>query len=143
MTRESRSCRGVLGQGQYVVPGDKLPLDQYGNVGRGKLNQILSGAQLFTQEGYSANATGSRRSQAKGHGKRYFVLHNSNRQPFAIAERTGAGRAGLRVVLAFTKRPTYRKTLDWFAIAERSAEAALPIEFEKAMAQALVTSRRR
>jgi hypothetical protein len=135
--------RGLLTHGQYVMPGDKLPLDQYGNISRGTLNQILSGARLFTQEGYSANATNSKRSRAKGHGKRYFVMHDSNRKPFAIAERTGSGRAGLRIVLAFTGRPTYRKALDWFAIAERSAEEALPIEFEKAMAQALATRRRR
>lgn len=135
--------RGVLAQGQYVVPGERMQLDQYGNIPRGKLNQILSGAGLFTEQGYNANATGSKRSRAKGNGSRYFVLHDSNRQPFAIAERTGSGRAGLRVVMAFTKRPTYSKALDWFAIAERSAEAALPIEFEKAMAQALATRRGR
>lgn len=135
--------RGVLAPGQYVVPGDKMPLDQYGNVGRGTLNKILSGASLFTQEGYSANATGSKRSRAKGNAKRYFVMHDSNRKPFAIAERTGSGRSGLRVVLAFTKRPSYSKALDWYAIAERSAEQSLPIEFEKAMAQALATMRRR
>lgn len=135
--------RGVLGYGQYVMPGDKLPLDQYGNVSRGQLNKILSGAKLFTEEGYSANATGSKRSRAKGNGSRYFVMYDRNRKPFAIAERTSTGRAGLRVVLAFTGRPTYRKALDWFAIAERSAEAALPIEFEKAMAQALATRRGR
>jgi hypothetical protein len=135
--------RGVLAQGQYVVPGEKLPLDQYGNVSRGTLNKILSGASLFTQEGYSANATGSKRSRAKGNAKRYFVMHDSNRKPFAIAERTGLGRSGLRVVLAFTKRPSYSKALDWYAIAERSAEQSLPIEFEKAMAQALATMRRR
>lgn len=135
--------RGVLAQGQYVVPGEKLPLDRYGNVSRGTLNQMLSGARLFTQEGYNANATGSKRSRTKGHGQRYFVMFDSNRNPFAVAERTGKGRSGLRVVLAFTRRPTYRKTLDWFEVAERSAEAALPIEFEKAMAQALATRRGR
>lgn len=135
--------RGVLSQGQYVVPGDALPKDQYGNVSRGTLNKILSGARLFTEEGYNSNATGSKRSRAKGNSKRYFVMHDAKRKPFAVAERTGKGRAGLRVVLAFTRRPSYRKTLDWFAIAERSAEDALAIEFEKAMAQALATRRRR
>lgn len=135
--------RGVLTQGQYIVPGNGLALDQFGNIPRGKLNQIMSGARLFTQEGYSANATGSKRSRAKGHGKRYFVMHDTNRRPFAVAERTGSGRAGLKIVLVFARRPTYSKALDWFAIAERSAEAALPVEFEKAMAQALATRRGR
>ncbi len=134
--------RGVLKPGQFIVPGDKMQLDAYGNLGRGVLNKILSGASLFTEEGYNANATDSARSRKKGNSKRYFVMHNSNREPFAIAERTRKGRAGLRIVLAFAQQPTYRKSLDFFGIAERSAEAALPIEFEKALAQALATRRR-
>lgn len=135
--------RGVLTQGQYVMPGEKLPLDQYGNINRGKLTQILSGARLFEQVGFDANATNSKRSQAKGHGRRFFMMYDANRKPFAIAERTGKGRAGLKIVLAFTKRPSYSKRLDWFEIAERSAEAALPREFEKALAHAMATRRGR
>ncbi len=135
--------RGVLTQGQYVMPGEKLPLDQYGNINRGKLTQILSGARLFEQAGFDANATNSKRSQAKGHGRRFFMMYDANRKPFAIAERTGKGRAGLKIVLAFTKRPSYSKRLDWFEIAERSAEAALPREFEKALAHAMATRRGR
>lgn len=135
--------RGVLQQGQYIVPGQSMALDSFGNIPRGKLNQIMSGARLFTEEGYTANATGSRRSRAKGNGKRYFVMHDSNRKPFAIAERTGKGRAGLKIVLAFARRPSYGKALDWFAVAERSAADHLPTEFEKALAQALATRRGR
>lgn len=133
--------RGVLQQGQYIVPGNGLDLDQFGNVPRGKLNQIMSGAKLFTEEGYTANATGSRRSRAKGNGKRYFVMHDANRKPFAIAERTSKGRSGLKIVLAFARRPSYSKALDWFVVAERSAADHLPVEFEKALAQALATRR--
>ncbi|MCY1200459.1 hypothetical protein D9M72_118890 [compost metagenome] len=133
--------KGVLKPGQYIVPGEKMNLDAYGNLDRGLLNKILSGAGLFTEEGYNANATDSDRSTKKGNAKRYFVMHDTNRQPFAVAERTGKGRAGLRIVLAFARQPTYRKTLDFFEIAERVAEDALPIEFEKAMAQALATRR--
>lgn len=134
--------RGVLKPGQFIMPGDKMQLDAYGNLGRGVLNKILSGASLFTEEGYNANATGSARSQRKGNAKRYFVMHDSNREPFAVAERTRKGRAGLRIVLAFTRQPTYRKALDFNERARRSAEEALPIEFEKALAQAVATRRR-
>ena len=93
--------KGVLKQGQYIVPGNRMELDAYGNIPKGTLNKIISGASLFTEEGYSANATGSKRSRAKGNAKRYFVMHNAKREPFAVAERTGSGRSGLRVVLAF------------------------------------------
>jgi hypothetical protein len=70
-------------------------------------------------------------------------MHDTNRKPIAVAERTSKGRAGLRIVLAIAdQQPTYRKTLDFFGIAERVAGQALPIEFEKALAQALATRRR-
>ncbi|MCY1345919.1 hypothetical protein D9M69_319910 [compost metagenome] len=134
--------RGVLKPGQFIVPGEKMKLDAYGNMDRGVINKIMSGASLFTEQGYNANATDSARSLKKGNAKRYFVMHDTNRQPFAVAERTGKGRAGLRILMAFARQPTYRKALDFFEIAERSAEQALPIEFEKAMAQALATRRR-
>lgn len=134
--------KGVLKPGQYIVPGEKMNLDAYGNLDRGLLNKVLSGAGLFTEEGYTANASDSDRSKKKGNAKRYFVMHDTNRQPFAIAERTGKGRAGLRIVMAFARQPTYSRTLNFFEIAEQVAEEALPIEFEKAMAQALATRRR-
>lgn len=135
--------KGVLKQGQYIVPGNRMELDAYGNIPKGTLNKIISGASLFTEEGYSANATGSKRSRAKGNAKRYFVMHNAKREPFAVAERTGSGRSGLRVVLAFAGRtPRYRKTLDFFEIAERTAQRELPRQFELAMAQAMATWRR-
>ncbi len=135
--------RGVLGSGQYVVPGDKLDLDQYGNVGKGRLTKMLSGAQLFTQEGYNANATDSRRSMRKGN-RRYFMIRKGSR-PIGIAERLGYGRGSrnnIRIVLAFVRSPSYSKRLDFFGVAERIAEDQLPIQFELAIARALGTRRR-
>ncbi|MGQ7957672.1 hypothetical protein ACUTAF_08145 [Pseudomonas sp. SP16.1] len=135
--------KGVLGPGQYVVPGDKLPLDQHGNIGRGQLNKILSGAQLFTEEGYKANVTDSRRSTRKGN-RRYFLIKKGSR-PIGIAERLGYGkgsRNNIRIVLAFVGGPAYRQRLDFFGVAEKVAEDQLPIQFELALARALGTRRR-
>lgn len=135
--------RGVLGAGQYVVPGQGVPLDQYGNIKRGVLTKILSGAGLMTEEGYNANRTDSKRSEAKGN-KRYFLIKKGSR-PLGVAERLGYGkgtRNKIRMVLAFVGRPGYKRNLDWIGVAERIAEDELPIEFEKALAQALATRRR-
>ncbi len=135
--------KGILKQDQYIVPGDKAPLDQYGNLSSGLIAKILSGTKGYTEEGYKANATKSAKSKAKGNAKRFFVMHNSKREPFAIAERTESGRSGLRVVMAFAGRtPRYRKTLNFFEIAERTAQRELPRQFELAMAQAMATRRR-
>ena len=140
--------KGALQQGQYIMPGESMKgsLDKYGNISTGLMTKMLSGAGLYTEEGYNANATDSKRSKKKGNAQRFFVMHNSKGKPIGIVERYAWGkgsRLSIRIAVAFvSKRPTYGKTLDFFAIAQRSAEDALPIEFEKAMAQALATRRR-
>ncbi len=134
--------RGALSSGQYVLPGDKLQLDAHGNIGRGRLTKILSGAGLFSEEGYDANATNSARSMRKGN-RRYFLI-KKGRTAIGIAERLSRGkgsRNNIRMVLVFARRPAYSKLFDFFGTAERVAQDALPIEFEKALARALATRR--
>lgn len=134
--------RGMLGTDQYVVPGEGAPLDQHGNIRRGALNRILSGARLFTEEGYNANRTGSRKSEAKGT-NRYFVIRKG-RKAIGVAERMRRGkgsRNSIRMVLVFATRPSYIKRFDFYGVADKTASAALPAEFEKAMARAVATRR--
>jgi hypothetical protein len=131
------SAKGVLPDGKYIVPGKGLKLDAYGNISRGTLNKILSG--LGAQFDRYSNSTTSRRSA--GNLKRYFVMKKGNR-PIGIAERTGKGKSGMRMVIAFASRPQYGKRFDFFEVAKRVAEDRLPIRFELALARALGTSSR-
>ncbi|MFI8479650.1 hypothetical protein ACIGCM_03675 [Pseudomonas sp. NPDC078700] len=137
--------RGILPANKYIVPGAGAQLDQFGNLKRGQITKVLSGIGGFTQQGYTANASGSRRSRAKGNARRYFVMYDSQRQPIGIAERTGRGpnsRAKLRIIMAFVSKPSYSKAFNFFSIAEREAEAQLPVQWRLALAQALSTARR-
>jgi hypothetical protein len=134
---------GALDGGRFVVPGESQPLDKHGNLGRGRLNKILSGARLFAEEGYNSNATDSARSTAKGN-TRYFLI-KKGRRPIGIAERLGRGkgsRNNIRMALVFVRQPTYSPSFDFFGIARRIAEDQLPIQFELALAQAVATRRR-
>lgn len=135
--------RGVLGSDQYVVPGEGAPLDQHGNIRRGALTRILSGAKLFTEEGYSANRTDSAASTGKGT-SRYFVIRNG-RKAIGVAERLRKGRgsrSAIRMVLVFATRPSYLKRFDFYGVADKTANAALKAQFEKALAVAVSTRRR-
>lgn len=134
--------RGLLPEGKYVVPGSGAKLDRYGNIPKGVITKALSGIGGFTQQGFAANATDSKRSRAKGNARRYFVLYDGDRKPMGIAERTSRGSSGLSVILAFVSRPTYRKAFDFFSIAEREAEDQLPIQWKLAVARAIGTTRR-
>jgi hypothetical protein len=135
--------RGVIGPGQFVMPGEAAPLDQYGNIKRGQLTKILSGAKLWSEEGYNANRTDSDRSRAK-RGERYFVIRRG-REAIGVAERKRYGkgsRNSIAMVLVFGRSPSYTKRLDFFGVASKVANDTLPIEFEKALAQAIATRRR-
>lgn len=134
-TSEKRlSDKGLLPVGQYIMPARGLKLDAHGNISRGTMNKIVSG--LGAQFDKYANSTDSRRSV--GNLKRYFVLKKGNR-PLGIAERTGKGKAGMRMVVAFARSPQYSKRFHFFEVAERVAEDRLPIRFELALARALGT----
>lgn len=129
--------KGLLPVGQYIMPARGLKLDAHGNISRGTMNKIVSG--LGAQFDKYANSTDSRRSISNL--KRYFVMKKGNR-PIGIAERTGKGRAGIRMVLAFAGTPHYSKRFKFFEVAQRVAEDRLPIQFELALARALGTRRR-
>ncbi|MBV5843725.1 hypothetical protein KUT55_32250, partial [Pseudomonas aeruginosa] len=82
-------ARGILPAGMFVVPAEGARLDQYGNMSRGQMIQILSGlGALEYRAGFKGNATQSARSLAKGHQLAYFVMRRG-RRPIGIAERRG------------------------------------------------------
>ncbi|MCQ4271065.1 hypothetical protein NA655_08530 [Pseudomonas kuykendallii] len=130
-------ARGILPDGKYIVPGRDAKLDQFGNIGRGQLQKIISG--LGAQFDRYANSTDSKRSI--GNRRRYFVLRNSA-GPIGIAERTGRGRDKVKLLLAFAGRPGYRKDFDFFGVGDRVAEEQLDVQFRLALGRALTTRRR-
>jgi len=130
-------ARGILPPGKFVVPGKGMKLDRYGNVGRGQLQKILSG--LGAQGDRHQNSTDSRRSV--GNRTRYFVMRRG-REAIGIAERTGKRRDQMHILLAFVGRPGYSQALDFFGIAQRTADAELERQFTLAFDRARATRRR-
>ncbi|WP_275628817.1 hypothetical protein [Pseudomonas sp. 273] len=128
-------AKGILPKGMFIVPAEGARLDQYGNMGRGQMRQILSGlgAAEYTS-GYRANATQSKRSKDKGHEQAFFVMKRGKR-PIGIAERRGEN---LVMVLAFVRAPQYRERFRFFDIVRRIAEddARLEANIEEAIAKA-------
>lgn len=138
-TESLLKARGILPEGKFVVPGKGVKLDSYGNIGRGQLQRILSG--LGAQFDRASNSTDSKRSLKKGNRTRYFLMKRGT-EAIGIAERTGKQRDAVQLVIAFVGKPGYGKTLDFFGVGEREADAQLPAQFEKAFERALATRRR-
>lgn len=131
---------GILPQGMAMVPGAGAVLDKYGNMSRGQITQILSGLAAFNTAGFTANASNSARSRAKGNAVRYFVLRKGGR-PIGIAQRTGKSKSSIVVVMAFVSRPNYSKRLDFYGVADRVVAARLTANLDAAISEAVRTSR--
>ncbi|SDS25850.1 hypothetical protein SAMN05216198_1556 [Halopseudomonas litoralis] len=132
--------KGVLPAGLYAVPGKGARLDAYGNMSRGHLMQMLSGLKVFDRSGSDHNATGSRRSKAKGHEDAFFILRREG-QPIGIAERRGKA---VEVVLAFVKQPQYAPRFDFHGTVRKVSEndALVEAAVDKAVASTLAGSGR-
>ena len=122
---------GLLRPGQFIVPTNVTPLNlnQYGNLSGGAYTQVLSRLKALGQQGYTANVSQSRRSQAKRTQRDYFLGRPGN-LPLGIQARVGpkpkgtggkgsarGGRPvtanlprGFHTVFYVTRTPVYRAT---------------------------------
>jgi len=146
-------------------------LDQYGNLSGAKIAQILSWFKAFEDgkgRGYRTNMTDRSRTNAMlgrknkrtgetsfGKGRRYgfsyFVSRGERsgglqmRLPEGVWERNypngPAGKSFIKPVLLFVKPGNYAKRFDFYRAMQRSIDANLPEQWQKAMAQALRTAR--
>lgn len=134
--------RGKLDSG-YMVPARHLR-NARGNITKGKMTQILSAVQGFTEVGYMANRTGRSARRNKGKQKQHFVAKRGNRRTGHLApgiwERTASGR--IRPALIQIRAPYYRKRLPFFELADRYSRQVFPREFAVALNKALATAKR-
>jgi hypothetical protein len=96
--------------------------------------QILSGlgaAEIYS--GYTANASESKRSLAKGHKTAFFVMRRG-KVPIGIAERRGKT---LAMVLAFVDQPAYARRLQFEDIVSRTADRELLTNLDLAIVKAM------
>lgn len=144
---------GLLPAGMYALPGGAAKLDQYGNMSRSQIVQLLSYFRAFGEQGYRANITDKRKAQlARGNAKKgqrgvvYFVGRpGGGRLPLGIWERTSFGAVGsaVRPLVIFIKHPIYRARLQMEEITKRVVQQRLEPNFNDAWRQALATAKGR
>lgn len=130
---------GILPAGYSVVPGDAVPLDQYGNIKGSFIVQLISYFGAFGEQGYKANMTARRKANlakvgrtANGYktinGVEYFVATGklrsgrSSHLHAGIWSRTGIHGSNVKPILMFVRTPSYSKRLDFYG---RPVKAAL------------------
>jgi hypothetical protein len=104
---------------------------------KGQVTKALSGIRGFDESGFDANATGSRRSRAKGNARAFFLMRRGD-TPIGIAQRTGKR---VEMMLAFVSRPRYSGRLDFYGVGDRVIADNLQREILKALKHAMATAR--
>lgn len=147
---------GMLPRGWFAVPGTGARLDQWGNMSRGQVVQVMAFLQLFgvargeRRAGFRANSTAASRARMeRGTRNRFGVeLFVSSplqayrrgglapgvwtRQTNTRTTRTAGAPSPLRPVLLFVPQARYRQRLDFFGELQRSAAAVFPAELDRA-----------
>lgn len=136
---------GILPPGMQTVPGKAAQLDQYGNMSRGQIVQILSYFQTFgivtTLNSSRMNMGAEKRARmAKSRG--YFVVPVKDRKTKlypGIWQQDGP--RDIKPVLMFVKPGTYKAIFAFEDIGQKEVQAAFNEEFDTAMADAMRTAR--
>lgn len=130
-------AKGLMSPGAYAVPGKQAPLDQYGNVPASFIVRILSDLQAFGEQGYRANRRGARKGARRDN--YFFVPRKGSQLRPGIYWHMPNHTLG--VVFVFVSRVAYEKKFDFYGIGLKVQAAEFPIQFERAMQEALRSAR--
>jgi len=126
---------GILAPGFYAVPGAGSRLNASGNMSQGQITQILSGVKAHPDPyARSSKASGRRNPKPLA----YFVARPGGHLPYGIWQRVGAA---VRPVMLFVRAPNYKVRFRFGDVAKRGAAKHFPIEFRRALNEALATAR--
>lgn len=136
---------GMLPAGWTTVPAAGAQLDNYGNVRRGQITQILSQLRVQLRGGYESRASGSaasRRTVAR-QGVTYFALAQADRglQAGIYLKRKFAQGTAIRPVFIFVPVAQYQKRLRFFEVGQAVAEHRFGVHFRDELARAVVSAR--
>jgi hypothetical protein len=126
---------GVLPRGYYCVPGGAAKKDQYGNMEKSQIVQIISYFQGFGEQGYRANMTAQRKKKlAKGtkttRGYAYFAIQPGKHLHPGIYQRTSfAWGSSPKPVLIFVKKTRYEKRFDFYQVGQDTVDRVWQDEF--------------
>lgn len=130
---------GAMPRGWFVVPGQFARLDEFGNISRGQITQILSQLTRTKVSGYTADITvRSRKGAIKRAGGEFIALPNGRGKllPGIYQVRaTAFGRTSPKPIVIFVAKAQYRRRLDFFGVAEQAARTFYEANLDQALAQ--------
>ncbi len=130
--------KGLLPSGSYLVPGQGLKLNQYGNITSGMMIKILSGVSATTDR-YQYQTKRSIKRQGANAGSYFVVSEPGGRLPLGVYQRLSEGHVA--PLLIAISAPHYRERLSFFKLARETYQRVFNATFNKALADAIATAR--
>lgn len=136
---------GILPKGMMTAPGAGAKLDDYGNMQRGQIAQILSYFQSYgiTPLNSARMNMSVQRKKSLDVRSGYFVIlpgSKESRKLFPGIYKK-VGKRGYSPILHFIKSPLYSKRLEFFERAKREIDANFQREFDEAFRESMDTAR--
>ena len=131
---------GLLAGDEQAVPGGGATLDQYGNISRAEVNQILAWFRAHPEGGTRKNLDDKSRDRMtkgtkKRYGQRYYYQATGRGRGVYKAVSTGWGTA-IKPMLMFVRRPRYQRRINMPEVIRGVTAAQFPSWFRDAMQQA-------
>lgn len=146
---------GLIGQNEYIAPGERARMDRYGNISRGQVQQIMSQLKLgVDKEKWSSKSARSRRNVARA-GEMFFSRgpgqwfgakswKNGRTQnlPKGVWMRIkfGHGQAVVPILMVIAK-PRYTRRIDLVGIGHAYHKANFERLFQNNFYEAMRTAR--
>lgn len=134
---------GYLPPGWVTVPGQGARLDQYGNVSRGQIIQILSQLRIRLLAGYDRDMARGRKGIAaqRRAGGRFFVIPPGGSTQPGVYQREFMGRNITPVMIFAQQSQThYRQSLPFETVANRTVNRHFAAELQAAIEHANATA---
>lgn len=130
---------GLMASDQFVVPAAGAKLDNYGNMSKGQVVQVMSQLQLQRGGGYesrASNSAASKRSRRR-QGVAYFAItkQRGKLKPGIYLRRDFAKGSAVKPVYMFVRRPSYKKRLRFNEVLEQSVEKNFKATYDKMVKQ--------
>jgi hypothetical protein len=123
---------GILPSNAFYQPTDEFPLDAYGNPKPQELVKILSQVKAFSQDGYTANASDSKKSKKKRKNSAYFPqFTKDNDLAPTIFKRDKGGI--VPVLFPTTNNKPYKKIIDFEGTVSKEYDNNIEKEYNRAV----------
>lgn len=125
---------GIAPNGSWTTMSDGYPKNGYGNIAGARYTQMLNEVGALTDTAARGKYTKRKSSSEKRAVRDWqFFLFTPKGAKFPVGIAEKRGKAGIKMMLVFTRQPNYKKRFDYFEVARKQVAYSFPLAFNRIM----------